>query len=346
MATVLLGLIKGLYHSVGQQREVVEDQKASLEFLKMAHVLIDATLEEEAEQLETAHGILDDLDDRLGQAISLWSQLPTSEKEQEELPWPQFPEPNPEPESRRATVPRFKTPRHPKQAKPSLSDPAVGSEARYTQQWNVWTEGRTVPFLATIHRPRGVSWWMQEKNHYGLCQPLEQTQLENSADAVQFSRTYAPPPHAPTVAPTPASMYNQSFAQQVRQAQNRQYQLPAPPLPPLYGVQLSFRRARANSSDFWLDEDFEPDFWQKNLRPGNIWTDPPRYPVPKSDPVSPKTIPRDLRTNNLERVVAAKTFERSVAEGLQVGGTCPSSYFPRPKKQDFRALTSDNSRRY
>ncbi|EAQ84745.1 predicted protein [Chaetomium globosum CBS 148.51] len=287
-------------------RKVVEDQKAGLEFLQKSNVIVDAALEEEAEQLQTAHGILDDLDGRLGQAIALWRQLPISEKEQKALPWPQFPEPNPKQESRKAPVKKIKIRARPTRAIPSLTDPAVGSEARYIQQWKEWTEARTVPFLAAIHRPKGVAWWMQDKDHYALCQPLEQAQLESSANAAQVRRTYVPPPAAPATAPKlatapePVSTYSHSFTQ------------------------------------------------QKNLRPGNIWTDPPRYPIPKSElePVSPKTVPRDIRVNSLGRAVAAKAVERSVAAGLQVGGTCPSSYFPQAKKQDFRAFTSDNSRRY
>jgi hypothetical protein len=311
--------------------------------------LTGVTLEEEAEQLETAHGVLDDLNNRLRRAIALWGQLPLNKKEREKLSWPQLPRPDLVPESLEPPAEEFELPRRPQRTIPNLADPDVGSYARYTQKWDTWTKGQTVRGLETIHRPRGVAWWMQDRNHYGLCQPLEQAQLENSANAVQFSRTYAPPPRAPTYAPAPTSIYSRSFTQEVRQAQNRQYQPLVPPLPPLYGVELSYRRGRANSSDFWLDEDFEPDFWQKNLRPGNIWTDPPRYPIPESDPLSPKTIPKTLprnpRSTNLRRVVASKAFERSVAQGLQVGGTCPSSYFPQPKRQDFRAFTSDPSNR-
>ena len=356
MATALRDRIKSLYRSVGQQRKEVENQKDSLEFMQAANVFVDVprlagvTLEEGAGQLEIAHGILDNLNARLGRAIALWDQLPLNKKERTELSWPQLPEPDLEPESLEPPVEEFELPRRPQQNIPNLANPEVGSEARYTQQWGTWTKAQTVPGLATIHQPREVAWWMQDRNHYGLCQPSEQAQLENSANAVQFNRTYAPPPRAPTSAPAPTSTYAQSFTQQVRQAQSRQYQGPVPPLPPLYGVELSYRRGRANSSDFWLDEDFEPDFWQNNLRPGNIWTDPPRYPIPTSDPVSPKTIPktipRDSRANSLGRVVAAKAFERSVAQGLQVGGTYASSYFPQAKKQDFRALTSDPSSRY
>lgn len=353
MATALLGRIKSLYRSVSQQRKVVETQRDSLEFMQEANVFIDVprltgvTLEEESGQLEIAHGVLDNLNARLGRAIALWGQLPLNQKDREELSWPRLPEPDLEPESLEPPVQEFELPRRPQQNIPSLADPQVGSVARYTQPWGIYTEAQTGPGFTTRYPPRGVASWVQDRNHHGLRQPSEQTRLENSANAVQFSRTYAPPPRAPTYAPAPAATYPQSFTEQVRQAQSRQHHQAVPPLPPLYGVELSYRRGRENSSDFWLDDDFEPDFWQKNLRPGNIWTDPPRYPIPPSIPVSPKTIPKTIprgpRANDLGRVVAANAFERSGAHGLQVGGTCASSYFPQAKKQDFRAFTSDPS---
>ncbi|KAH6842633.1 hypothetical protein B0I37DRAFT_436306 [Chaetomium sp. MPI-CAGE-AT-0009] len=303
MATALLGRIKGLYHSIGQLSKVVDDQKESLEFLQQANAFVDVhgvtgvTLEEEAEQLGTACGVLDDLDDQLGQAIVLWSRLTIDEIEQEELPWPRFPEPNPNPESPEPSVKEFEIPR-PQRKVPFLGDPA----------WKAWTEARTIPGLATVDLSRGLPWWMHDRNHYGSCRPSEQAQLESSANAVQFIRKHVPRPRAPAFAPRPSGIQFQSFAQEVMQAQDRQYHPPALPFQPAPGMQLSYTRtARASSADFWLDEDYDPNFWQKNLRPGNIWIDPPRYPVPEADSVSPRTVPVGLKGRS-GTVVAAKAF--------------------------------------
>ncbi|KAK3292353.1 uncharacterized protein B0H64DRAFT_376899 [Chaetomium fimeti] len=307
MATALLGRIKGLYHSVAQQSKVVDNQEDSVKFLKEADDFIDVhqvtgvTVEEEVEQLGTACEVLDDLDDRLGQAIALWSQLTINEVEQEELPWPRFPEPNPNPEPPRPVVKEFKRARRPQR------------KIRYKQQWRAWTEARTIPGLITVDLSRGLPWWMHDRNHYGLCKPSEQAQLERSANAVQFSRTYAPPRPVPVSYGPPASAVpRRSFVQDVREAQDRQYFLPG------RNLQLSYTRtARASSADFWLDDDYDPEFWQKNLRPGNIWTDPPRYPNSEGELVSPRTVPINP-SDGLGRVVAAKAFAGPVVQEFQV----------------------------
>ncbi|KAL2127683.1 hypothetical protein VTI74DRAFT_10310 [Chaetomium olivicolor] len=54
----------------------------------------------------------------------------------------------------------------------------------------------------------------------------------------------------------------------------------------------SLRRwARAGSNGLWEDEVFDPEFWQKHLRPGNVWAEPRRDLGAGGEEVSPGTIP-------------------------------------------------------
>ncbi|KAK4034861.1 hypothetical protein C8A01DRAFT_18405 [Parachaetomium inaequale] len=330
MAATLLNCIKIIYQALTQQQKVVNDQEESVHFLQQANLFLDVerltgvTMEHEIEHLDTTRGILDDLNVRLGQAINLWGQLNSREPHQDELPWPEFPGPrSPEPSVEDLVLPTDSQPN----TAPNLADPAVGAQTRHQVKWQNWTEAPTIHDPASLDLSRPTRWWMEKKDHYALCQPSEQCQLEGAARAAQFNRAYPP---AAALASAPALVQYPSFAQEVRQAQYRQYCPSALPLPPLHGAHLSYsRRARADSLDFWLDEDFDPEFWQKNLRPGNIWTDLPRHPVPEDDELSPRTVPE----KNLK---------------LQVGGTSPSSYFPSMQRRDFGGLAwpcGSNSRR-
>ncbi|AEO64455.1 uncharacterized protein THITE_2018417, partial [Thermothielavioides terrestris NRRL 8126] len=198
--------------------------------------LSDVTMQEETEQLGTARGILDDLNDRLGCAIELWSHLTDDEKNLEP-PSPAAPPPQRVVEDGPALAQQSRR-------QPKYSDPAVGTTARYTHQWADWASAPTMhnPSKLDLQRSQAPAWWwMQEQDHYGLCQPLEQGQLESSARAAQFNRAHAPIPQPPPPPPPPPARHG-SFAQ------------------------------------------------EKNLRPGNIWTDRPRYPIPDDDEISPRTV--------------------------------------------------------
>ncbi|KAK4237319.1 hypothetical protein C8A03DRAFT_44816 [Achaetomium macrosporum] len=275
MATrAALRLLRSLHRAVKQQQQVVEQQEESVKFLLEAN---------ETEQLEASRDILSDLNAQLHWAIDSWRELALGEEGLEHLPWspspstplpqPPFQEQQPSPvsENRRAA---------------SLSDPAVGTEARYTQQWDDWVHAPTIPGLSTIELPQTTPWWMQERDHYGLCHPHEQGQIESVARAAQLNRAYYAEPYVG---------HYQPVAQEPTNPWYQQCQPPALPLPPVPERSLThFRPARANSNDFWLDKEFDPFFWQKNLRPGNIWTNPPRYPVPEEENMSPRTIPSYL----------------------------------------------------
>lgn len=309
MDSSVWSLITDLSRAITEQQRAVDDQEEWVQFVKQADHFVDlkqlsgATMQAETDQLGASHALLDDLHAQLGQAIDVWSQLTSDEEDQEEeLRWTQFPDrPSPQPVSEEQSHSRA---RNNNLNPPSLYDPMVGSQVRHIRQWRNWT---TAP---TIHNPSTLTtsqvtpgappeatkwWWMQYKNHYGLCQPGEQGQLESSATAARRNRACAS-------APESTSAVHQPVSQEVRLAQHHRFHPSAlPPLsPPVSGTHLPHsRRARRCSADFWLDDDFDPDFWQKNLRPHfwqeNAWTDPPRYPIPEDDHLSPRTVPMSLR---------------------------------------------------
>jgi hypothetical protein len=237
-------------------------------------------MEEEIENLATARGILDDLNAQLGQAIAAWNQTASSQIDAGQLLSAQIPGAAlPQPRAEYSTSPRSSA-----NSVPALDNHAVGTHARYVQQWKDWTEAPTIHDPRTLDLSQPTRWWMQDKDHYGLCQPLEQHQLESSAKAAQFNRacTSTEPYHPGT--------------HEVRQAQTHRFHPSALPLPPALDAKLSHgRRVRAGSEDFWLDDDYDPDFWQKNIQRGTLWFGPPRFPISEEAPVSPRTVPQQLR---------------------------------------------------
>lgn len=331
-----LNLIIRLFKAVTQQQKVVEDQEDSVQFRQEANVFVDVdrltgiTMQEETEQLCGARGILADLNARLSKAIAAWgdaawNQLTSSETDDEEEPWSEDPiasSPQPVVEEQPAPLSRTKNVPHP-------SDPTVSARARHVQQWTDWTQAPTIhnPSRLDLSQPASTPWWMQDRTHYGLCQPTEQGQLESAARAAQFNRAHPP-------APAPARY--RSFPQEVRQTQKRRFLSSAVPAPPAPGVHLSYSRpARSCSDDFWLDEQYDPDFWQKNLRPGDIWTDAPaRYPIPPEDNLSPRSVYVPLNLWDATTPVSG-LYPRQT---IQVGGTDPSSYFPVDRRRDLRNL--------
>jgi hypothetical protein len=337
MAAAILNIVLELYRSITQQQRVVDDHQENVQLLKEANVFLDVErltgviMREAAEKLEAARGILEDLYAQLDWALDLWGHSTANDNNEELQPGPQHDDLPPSPKLVFDVAEESPCPvsEH-NSSPPDLNNPKVGSHMRHQQQWEEWAAA------PTIHNPslelsRPTRWWMQEQTQYGLCQPDEQNRLENSARAARFNRA-----HAPVAAPIPAQF--KSFAKEVRLAQHRRFLPSALPQPPAPGVRLSYtRKARSSSDDFWLDDDFDPEFWQKNLRPGSIWTDPPRYPIPEDDVVSPRTVPRRF---GLPSATAAPA-NNAGGKKLQVGSTCPADYFPEPGagEVNFRTLT-------
>jgi hypothetical protein len=253
-ARSVLNLITRLYKVIMDQQKVVEIQEENVEFLHEANAVVDVdrlvglTVQEKTKQLGTTRAVLDDLNTQLEEAIASWSRLAPYERRQKQLPWPHFPGYPPQEPATEKTPLRLSG-NDSRFCAPKLVDPTVGTRARYVRQWKSWLEAPKINNPSTLDLSHNSRWWMQEQDHYGLLQPNEQGQLENAARAAQFHRVHAPAQH-------------QSFAQDVRNAQQRQsFQSSLPP---------NHRNARRCSEDFWLDEDFDPKFWMKNLRPGNI----------------------------------------------------------------------------
>lgn len=275
MVAAALRVIAGLYRALVRQKKVVHDQEASIEFLHQANTLLDVerltgiTMEEETENLATARGILDDLNAQLGWAIASWKQMGSPQALGPATPQP------PAEHSTSSTQTNKNA--------PGPDGYAAGTQAGYAQQWNNWTEAPTMHSPTTLNLSQPTRWWMQQEDHYGLCQPPEQDQLESSARAAQFNRAYTPTARSH---PSP---------HKVRQAQVRQFHPSALPLPPAMEANLSHgRRVRAGSEDFWLDDDYDPDFWQKNIQRGTLWFGSPRFPIAEEAPVSPGTVPQQL----------------------------------------------------
>jgi hypothetical protein len=329
---MVLNLITSLYQAVTQQQKVVGDHESSVLFLQEANVFVDveqltgATMRDEIEQLGGARDILADLYTQLRCAIkewgdAAWPDLTTSSGEMDQGQTDHTPSPELDRDKQAASASRNA---------PRLDDPNVGTQSRHVQQWENWKAAPTIhnPSKIDLSQPT-APWWMQDSDHYGLCQPREQARLETSARLAQSSRA-----HAPTL-----PQYR-SFAREVRQTQHRRFLSSAVPAPPAPGVHLSYSRpARSCSDDFWLDEEYEPDFWQRNLRPGDIWTGAPaRYPVTGDDDLSPRSVP--VPRGGWQQVAppAAAASGWYPGEKLQVGGIDSVSYFPVPQKRDLRNL--------
>lgn len=276
MIAAALRAIAGLYRALICQQKVVHDQEASVEFLHQANTLLDVErltgikMEEETENLATARGILDDLNARLGWAIASWKQMGSSQ-----VSGPATPQP-------RAREYSTSSPPTNKNV-PGPDGYTTTTRTGCVPQCTNWTKTPTMHSPTALDLSQPTRWWMQPEDHYGLCQPLEQDQLESSARAAQSNRAYAP------------TARSHPYPHEVRQAQTRQFHPSALPLPPAMEVNLSYgRRARACSEDFWLDDDYDPDFWQKNIQRGTLWFGPPRFPITEEAPVSPRTVPQQL----------------------------------------------------
>ncbi|KAK4150648.1 hypothetical protein C8A00DRAFT_17860 [Chaetomidium leptoderma] len=295
MAAAMLNLVACLYQATARQQVVVNDQEDNVRFLQETNdLLIDVeqhtsvNMKEEIGRSLAARGVLEDLHDRLTRAIDQWCQLRASDTDQEESPK----SPSPGPQSPGPPVEEQSSPTsgHNNRAL-DFADAAASSHARYEQQWKNWAQAPSINYPSTLNLSQPTPWWMQDKDQYGLCQPSEQRWLEDSARAAQLNRAYIP-----ASSPPPAPARHQSFATLVSVSRYHHAHQPALPPPIVPEVELSHsRRARANSDDFWLDEDYDPNFWQNNLRPGNIWTDLPCDPIFEEDTVSPRTVPPSTR---------------------------------------------------
>ncbi|GAB1316165.1 hypothetical protein MFIFM68171_06375 [Madurella fahalii] len=259
------------------QRRAVETQEMDIQLLQEADTIVDVeqltgiTMQEEAKKLTTVRHIMDDLHCELDESIDSWGRLSLEERREEQLPWPKFPEPPTAP----ALAPaRGQRPLAPAEDRtPRVTDPSVGTKARYVEQWNRWAGS------PTVHNPaaalgKQTPWWMKEQTQYALSKRPEEDQLEGSAAMAQFNRGY---------------VVGLSFAREIKNArQRRTYPEPR------------YRAARNSSEDIFLDEDYDPLFWQKNLRPGNIWTGPPRFQIPEEDNISPRTVPPSFTRRDLQ----------------------------------------------
>lgn len=176
-------LIMRLYQVAAEQTNLVRSLEESIEFSRQANDIVDVThltgttMQEETRQLDTVRSVLDDLYSRLGEAIESWSRLDPSERAREQLPWPHFPGHPPEESLVEQSSPKFLG-NNSQTHVPTIADPAIGTHARYEQQWKSWMNSPKVP---------NTHWWMQEQDHYGLLQPREQGQLESAARAAQLS---------------------------------------------------------------------------------------------------------------------------------------------------------------
>ncbi|KAK3332317.1 hypothetical protein B0T19DRAFT_456957 [Cercophora scortea] len=106
-------------------------------------------------------------------------------------------------------------------------------------------------------------WWMSEESEYALLNAQEQALLERSARSATNNRT-RPTGFQPVRQQVPSEASNSP------------------------GRTSPFRSVPGVES---FDDDYDPPFWEKNLRRGNIWTDPPRTIYTDEPPVSPRTIP-------------------------------------------------------
>jgi len=301
MAAYLVDRIKGLSQSLAQQEKVVDDQQETLHLLQEANGLVDVerltsvTMEEEKQRWQTARAILDDLNIRLHEAINLWGQQGSVDQHREEPPWlrlskPPLPDPSiDQPED-------FPGQRHSQFISPAnLGEPAVDIQRRYQMHWRDPTRASTIEDLFILDLSRPSQWWMEDRCHYALCWPSEQIQLETSAQAVRFNRCCAPGHVLPSLNGT-APMQPQSYFQEVREDQHHFQGHPSSlSLPPLYGAQTSSsRKGKADPVGSWSEGDHDPDFWQKNLWPEDIWTSPHRQNLIQDEPVSPRTVTADL----------------------------------------------------
>lgn len=339
-ASALLGLITDLYKSLTWQQQVVSKQEETVQIFREADPILDmerltgSTTEEETLLLGDARGILGDLNAQLGQAIRVWNHMAPDRNTQEKLRRQQFPDTL----SSHRPAGNSGAPVHLSRRRPEYRDPAVGARARYMQPAGNQTTSQRIqdPRILNLPQvPASSAWWMQERTHYGLCQPQEQGQLETSARFAQSNRAYATPPPPPP--PLPA-WYPYPTQQVSSQAWP---QHPRPRLASLESPGFSephVRPARASSEDFWDDPMFDPCFWQKNLRPGNIWIDRPHHPGHRDEPVSPRAVVFPDGTSG----AAAPANVQYSGGTLHVGGTDPSGYFVRPgaRKKPLRDLAT------
>ncbi|KAK4243592.1 hypothetical protein C7999DRAFT_18076 [Corynascus novoguineensis] len=301
MAAYLVDRIKGLSQSLARQQKVVDDQQETLHLLQEANGLVDVerltsvTMEEEKQRWQTARAILDDLNAQLHEAINLWGQLDSVDQHRGEPPWLRLSKP-PSPDQSIDQPEDFPGQCESQFISPAnLGEPAVGVQRRYQMQWRDRTRASTIQDLFRLDLSRPSQWWMEERSHYALCWPSEQVQLETSAQAVRFNRCCALRHMLPSLNET-APMQSQSYSQEVREDQYYFQDHPsALALPPLYGAQASSsRKGRADPVGSWSEGDYDPDFWQNNLRAEDIWTSPHGQNLVQDEPVSPRTVTAGL----------------------------------------------------
>ncbi|KAK3349606.1 hypothetical protein B0T25DRAFT_610490 [Lasiosphaeria hispida] len=201
---------------------------------------------------------------------------------------------------------------------PRLTDSAVGTHARYHQQWNKRTQEPTInpsqlipaalftqpprraPTSATTTTRAPPPWWMSPDEEYGLLQPAEQSRLESAALSARSNRPSLPVPDPPfRPGPVfdrkgyrPAPQPSQGFFGQELSAPEAQRVVPKVPFR-YKAVQQELRDEGLDPEEF-VDADFDAQFWEKRPPRGDIWAarflDSPRYGRKDPEPLAPPEV--------------------------------------------------------
>ncbi|KAL2255320.1 hypothetical protein VTK26DRAFT_3621 [Humicola hyalothermophila] len=290
-ARLIVRAIRMLYQTLMEQEKAVGRQEESAAFQSKANSFVDVqgltgvSMEEAVEQLASARSLLASLYTRLSHAIASWTRLSISERQGEGLPWLEFPFAPPPglsaaPEEPRRTTAEGRTPR----PGPRLTDPAVGTRARYHDQWKAWQSSPKVDH-PSINLDRNTPWWMHEQTHYALLQPIEQDPAVSSGRAAQFNRGY-----------DGYTSFHRDLRNAREQLAGRSATGPSEAGPACHDDKHSYCDSKfecqgSPTVDTWADNDFDAEFWQKNLRPGNIWTEAARRNHCDEFDFSPRTRP-------------------------------------------------------
>ncbi|KAK0707691.1 hypothetical protein B0H67DRAFT_588381 [Lasiosphaeris hirsuta] len=314
------------YNQSDAQAKAVQNQEDNLRvrFPKDANTFIDVEILSEAsmeqsKQPDASRAIQQELNTELDGAMESWSRLDqepsTAFRQRQE---------------------------HAASNPPRLTDPAVGSRARYFHQWDKWTQepavdpSQVVP-AALFAQPRKARvsphWWMRPDK--GSPQPAEQSRIESAALPASSHRTPSTPGSG-TLPPTPSSDFSrdgyrpappppQRFLGQELSAPEAQRV--APKLPFRYPqLQYSLQEEGLGPEDF-VDDEFDPTFWEKRPPRGDIWAhrflDSPSYVRKDSEPISPGTMilssPGVLGRKNLSFAARMEAARRNQPEAARRG---------------------------
>ncbi|KAK0709230.1 hypothetical protein B0T26DRAFT_754472 [Lasiosphaeria miniovina] len=279
--TGLKSLISGLYRKVHEQSNAISKQEEHVDFLNDAASLIDielatgVTIHAEAVRLQDERHALEGLTYQLDVALDSWRGA------DENRSWPGFnnrqmglstagsahSEPLPvrmeqtPPESKRETYVFDNL----------LYNPKVGASAKYTLNW---MKRKRSPKAHPAQLARGADWYCEgDEFHESHPWAEEREQLAELERREQAAiRTRSPGTWGGNGSGLRA---RRSFGQEVSMEPPRRKFRPFPDEPK------------------FNDQDYDPYFWEKNQRPGNMWA--PRLacaPCYQEDQISPKTVSR------------------------------------------------------